>query len=530
MDTRALGHLYTDCLVIGTGVAGMRVALEAARGGKVILLAKDDLLDSNTYFAQGGIAAVLEQSDSIEQHIQDTLQIGGELCDREIVKMVISRGPEQIDQLQCWSTPLDMSDDGQIVAGKEGGHSRARIAHALGDATGKAIVHAMAEPIRKDPNIKLFEHCFCIDLLTDHGCCCGVICYHPRHGLQCFWARQIVLASGGAGRLYRETTNPVGATADGLAMAYRAGAVLRDVEFFQFHPTTLYIAGATRALITEAIRGEGGVLIDRTGKRFMTDYHEMADLAPRDVVSRAIYEQMAKTRSTHVFLDVRHLGKEFIARRFPNIYDLCQAFGIDVESDPIAVRPSGHYMIGGVKTDLNGRTNIENLYCCGEAASTGLHGSNRLGSNSLLEGMVFGQICGQNIAEYLENTPNEIQRQNIISDIPRSGRTELDIADVTSSLRSIMTRNVGVQRRADRLGETIEIIDFWQRYVMDKVFNDPDGWQCQNMLTVSRLIAQSALERKESRGVHYRTDFVERDDVHFRRHIEIGPFEAAPTL
>ena len=424
---------------------------------------------------------------------------------------------------------MDMAG-GKIVAGREGGHSRARIAHALGDATGKAIVHAMAEPVRKEGNIKLFEHCYCIDLLTHDGRCCGVICYHPRHGLQCIWARQIVLASGGAGRLYRETTNPVGATADGLAMAYRAGAVLRDVEFVQFHPTTLYVAGATRALITEAIRGEGGVLIDRMGKRFMPDYHEMADLAPRDVVSRAIYEQMAKTKSTHVFLDVRHLGREFVAQRFPTIYELCQAFGIDVENDAIPVRPSGHYMIGGVKTDIDGRTNLTNLYCCGEAASTGLHGSNRLASNSLLEGMVFGQICGQNIAEHLKSTPNEIQRRKIISDIPRSDRTELDIADVASSLRSVMTRNVGVERRADRLAETIEIVDFWQRYVMDKVFDDPDGWQCQNMLTVSRLIVQSALERTESRGVHYRTDFVERDDTRFRRHIEIGPSGAAPAL
>jgi L-aspartate oxidase len=518
MDTRSLGHLYTDCLVIGGGVAGMVAALRAAQVGKVILLVKDGLEDSNTFYAQGGIAAVVGAEDSFDSHADDTLAAGCGLCDEAVVRLVVSRGPEHIEQLRNWKMPFDR-DQGRYRAGREGGHSHSRVLHAHGDATGRGLVETLAEQIKTHPNIRVFSRCFAIDLITQDETCFGVVCAHPRHRLQCIWSRRTVLASGGAGRLYRETTNPSVATGDGLAMAYRAGAVLRDLEFIQFHPTTLYVAGATRVLVTEAIRGEGGLLLDRYHYRFMPDYSEMAELSPRDVVSRAIYEQMEKTAFSHVYLDVRHI-KDF-EQRFPTIARICQDFDIDVAKDLIPVRPSAHYMIGGVKTNMDGRTSIEHLYCCGEAASTGLHGANRLASNSLLEGMVFGHICGERIAEELSHHDPVMNFRVIVSEIEDSQRVPLDVADVTNALRALMTRRVGAARSGETLEESIATIAFWQRYVMDKVFDTPDGWQLQNMLTVSSLIAQSALARNESRGTHYRMDYPQIDDARFGQHIDI---------
>jgi L-aspartate oxidase len=520
-DTRSLGHLYTDTLVIGAGVAGLRAAISASQAGQVLVLVKAHCSDSNTYHAQGGIAAAYDPNDSVAAHIEDTLKTGCGLCNREVVELIIHDSAQQIRQLQQWSMPFD-TRDGKLIAGREGGHSFSRVYHAMGDATGKAVFLTLIDQVKKHKNIKLFESCFVVDLLTDGQECLGVVCYHPKHGWQCIWARKTILASGGAGQLYRETTNPASATADGLAMAYRAGATLTDMEFMQFHPTTLYIAGASRTLVTEAIRGEGAYLVDRKGNRFMSEYHEMAELAPRDVVSCAIYDHMAKTNATNVFLDIRHLGSKWLAERFPTINELCKSFDIDVDTDLIPVRPSAHYMVGGVKTDIQGRTGINNLFCCGEAAATGLHGSNRLASNSLLEGLVFGQICGENAAQEITGGNGEIKHRHLISEIPESQRTRLDVVDVTNSLRAVMWRNVGVERQGDRLEETIEIIDFWRRYVMDKVLDTPDGWQCQNMLTVCRWMATSALQRKESRGVHYRKDFPNTDDEHFARHLDIN--------
>lgn len=498
----------------------MRAALAAAETAGVIILSKGHVSDSNTYYAQGGIAAAVGEDDSIAAHRADTVKTGCGLCDEEVVDLVVSGAPDAVKQLQSWSMPLDM-EDGRIATGREGGHGHARIIHALGDATGKAMALCLLEQVKQHDNIKIFEECFAIDLLTEAGRCLGVLCYHRQHGLQCIWARRTILASGGAGQLYRETSNPAGATADGLAMAYRAGAVLEDLEFMQFHPTTLYIAGAERKLITEALRGEGGYLVDRRGERFMSRYHEMAELAPRDVVSRAIYTEMSRGQTTNVFLDVRHLGGKWLAQRFPTISELCKSFDIDVATDLIPVRPSAHYHIGGVKSDINGRSSIKHLYCCGEVAATGLHGANRLASNSLLEGLIFGEICGRAVAQEVADNHGQVDRHTIDYEVAKSLRTRLDLPDVTNSLRAVMWRNVGLERVGDRLTETIEIIDFWRRYVMDKVFDDPVGWQCQNMLTVSWLMAESARQREESRGVHFRRDFPQRDDEHFTRHIQV---------
>lgn len=521
IDSATTHQLFTDCLVIGAGIAGLRAAIEAAEQHSVIMVCKDSLQESNTWKAQGGIAAVLNEADTFESHITDTLHTGCGLCSEEIVKLVIHQGPELIRQLIQWGAKFDLID-GHIATTIEGGHTNARIAHAHGDETGRVIAETLIKKVRENPNITIIENFYAIDLITnDENRCLGIIGSDNR-GLQIIWAAGTILSTGGAGLLYRETTNTDIATADGIAMAYRAGAVVQDLEFMQFHPTTLYIAGASRALITEALRGEGAILLDSSGSAFMKEYHEAAELAPRDIVSRAILSQMLKTKSTHVYLDARHLKKENFAKRFPTISELCESFDIDVSRDLIPVRPSAHYMIGGVKTDAAAKTNLANLYACGEAASTGLHGANRLGSNSLPEGLVFGKIAGQSVCEDIKAGASNNKRPLIRYHIPHSDRSRLDTADVRNSLRSLMWRNVGIIRRAQPLTEAQEIIKFWQRYVMDKVFDGPPGWECQNMLTVCLLMASAAEMRRESRGVHFRNDFPDTDDEHFKRHIEVS--------
>ncbi|MFZ2146757.1 MAG: L-aspartate oxidase [Sedimentisphaerales bacterium] len=521
IDSISTHQLFTDCLVIGAGIAGFRAAIEAAEHCNVIIVCKDTVKNSNTAKAQGGIASVLNKADTFESHIVDTLNTGCGICDNAIVDLVVRQGPELIEQLLRWGAEFDLID-GHIATTLEGGHSCPRVAHAHGDETGRVIAEALIKKVNQSANIRILENFYAIDLLTnDDKKCIGIVGYDNRRGLEIIWAANTILATGGAGRLYRETTNPQVATGDGIAMAYRAGAVLQDLEFVQFHPTTLYIAGATRALITETLRGEGAVLLDNKGRRFMKEYHEAAELAPRDIVSRAILAQMRKTESTHVFLDVRHFDKAYFAKRFPQINELLESFDIDIGHDLIPVRPSAHYMIGGVKTDSFAKTSIENLYACGEVASTGLHGANRLGSNSLLEGLAFGKKAGIVASQSTNADTAHFKHPSIKYQIHPSDRTRLDAADVRNSLRALMWRNVGITRRAQLLAESQEIIRFWQRYVMDKIFDSPEGWECQNMLTVCLLMACSAQMRQESRGVHFRSDFPDTDDEHFKKHIEI---------
>jgi L-aspartate oxidase len=521
IDSISTNQLFADCVVIGAGLAGLRAALEAADHRNIVVVCKGTLEESNTWKAQGGIASVLNADDTFADHVADTLKTGCGLSDEAVVRQVVEQGPKLIKQLCQWGTPFDLVD-GKIDATLEGGHSHARILHAHGDETGRAIAETLIQQVKNAPNIKVIEHFYTIDLLTDdNNRCVGVVGRDQQHGLQILWAANTILASGGVGQLYRETTNPSGATGDGIAMAYRAGAVLRDMELVQFHPTTLYVAGASRALVTETLRGEGAILLDTNGHRFMPEYDEAAELAPRDVVSRAILAQMRKTESTHVFLDVRHIDKEFFTNRFPLISDLCESFDIDVSHDLIPVRPSAHYMIGGVETDASARTTIANLYACGEIASTGLHGANRLGSNSLLEGLVFGRIAGQAVAASPAVDVASLKHPLIKYEIPHSDRSRLDAADVRNSLRALMWRNVGITRKARPLAEAQEIIQFWHRYVMDKIFDSPVGWECQNMLTVALLISHTADLRQESRGVHFRMDHPETDETNFHCHLEV---------
>jgi len=521
IDSISTSQLFADCVIVGAGIAGLRAALEAAGHRNVVVVCKGSLEDSNTWKAQGGIASVLRPDDSFEAHVADTLRTGCGLCETQTVEQVVRQGPELVRQLQDWGAGFDRVN-GAIDTTLEGGHSHARVIHAHGDETGRAIAETLISQVKSRPSIRVIENFFTIDLLTDQDHrCVGIIGRCKNRGLQIIWAASTILATGGDGQLYRETTNPPVATADGLAMAYRAGAVLRDLEFVQFHPTTLYVAGASRALITETLRGEGAHLLDVKGRRFMKEYHESGELAPRDVVSRAILAQMRKTESTHVYLDVRHLDKEYFAKRFPLISDLCESFDIDVSHDLIPVRPSAHYMIGGVKTDALARTNIENLYACGEVASTGLHGANRLGSNSLLEGLVFGKLAGQAVIQRKPMDVASLKHPVIQYEVPQSDRSRLDTADVRNSLRSLMWRNVGITRKAQMLAEAQEIIRFWHRYVMDKIFDTPEGWECQNMLTAALLMAHAAGLRDESRGVHYRLDHPQTDDQKFQKHFEV---------
>ncbi|MFA9477189.1 L-aspartate oxidase [Phycisphaerales bacterium AB-hyl4] len=527
-----LPQIFTDVLVIGTGVAGMRAALSAAGepsdgkpaddGPEVIIVGKGPLQKSSTYWAQGGIAAVLDADDSIDEHVSDTLVAGAGLCDAAVVRSVVEAGPRCVNELIDWGMPFDRSDDA-LAFGREGGHSRFRVLHSDGDATGKALALTLAAQTRAQPRIRHFEECFVLDLITteshDGGAgptqCLGVITHHPRYGLQVIWAQATILASGGCGQVFRESTNPGVATGDGLAMASRAGAELMDLPFMQFHPTTLYVAGASRSLITEAVRGEGAHLIDRHGQRFMFDYDERGELAPRDIVSRAILQQMGKTGHTHVYLDVRHLGRERFGQRFPGIAKLLEKFDIDPGTTPVPVHPSAHYMIGGVRTDAVGRTSIPGLYAAGEVACTGLHGANRLASNSLLEGLVFGALAGRDARAQLVG--NGRSPHKIVADIRPSDRSELDLADVRSSLRSVMWRHVGIEREGERLAEVSEMFEFWARYTMDKIFDDRAGWEVQNMLTVGALMTRAARWREESRGTHFRVDHPEPKEA-FRVH------------
>lgn len=522
IDSISTNQLFTDCVVIGAGIGGLRAAIEAAAHRTVIVVCKGAIENSNTFKAQGGIASVLDKADTFESHIYDTLNTGCGIGDEDVVELVVRQGPELVEQLLQWGARFDLSES-HIATTLEGGHSHPRVAHAHGDETGRVIAETLIRKVRQESNIRVLENFYTIDLLTnEENRCLGIIGCDRERGPQIIWAANTILATGGAGRLYRETTNPEGATADGIAMAYRAGAVLRDLEFVQFHPTTLYVAGATRALITETLRGEGAVLVDNQGRRFMKDYHEAAELAPRDIVSRAILAQMRKTEATHVYLDVRHFDKAYFAKRFPWINELLESFDIDIRHDLIPVRPSAHYMIGGVKTDRAGGTSIANLYACGEVASTGLHGANRLGSNSLLEGLVFGKTAGQAVSQGKRVTAAHLKHPLIKYKIPPSNRTLLDADDVRNSLRALMWRNVGITRTDRPLAEAQEIIRFWQRYVMDKIFDSPEGWECQNMLTACLLMAQSAQKRQESRGVHFRRDFPDTDDENFRKHIEVA--------
>lgn len=521
-----LPQIFCDTLVIGSGVAGLRAAVEAARHGEVILLCKDEPQLSNTAWAQGGIAAVTDAADTSASHIHDTLIAGAGMCEESIVRLVVEQGPARIKELLDWGIRFDRDLGGKLKLGLEGGHSVHRILHADGDATGRELFRCLWEKATGTQGVRTFTKCFCLDLVTPTdqpgAPVMGAVTHHPKYGLQMIWAKATILASGGAGVVYRETTNPRTATGDGIAAAYRAGATIADMAFVQFHPTCLYLAGAPRSLITEAVRGAGGHLVDEAGNRFMLDVHRQAELAPRDVVTKGIVQHLVKTGGSRVYLDARHIAD--FAKQFPGIALMLKKYDLDATRDRIPVHPGQHYTIGGVLTDECGRSSVPGLYAVGEAACSGLHGANRLASNSLLEGLVMGQIAGNAARERSDNALAAMRNGTmpdgweapirqapvpIVSDIRPSDSGELDLEDVERSLRSAMWKNVGIERNAAKLAGAADMIAFWGRYTLDKIFDEPRGWQIQNMLLVARLIARSALAREESRGCHWRSDFAE---------------------
>jgi L-aspartate oxidase len=515
---KRIPHHFCDVLIIGGGIAGLRAAMQVDPRLSILVITKDTMEQSNSAYAQGGIASVIDPDDNFASHVEDTLIAGANLCDREVVEMVVSEAPQHIRQLIEWGTNFDR-EQGELQLGREGGHSHRRIVHALGDATGFEIMRAIIQRVRNQQDAQVWSNTFTIDLLTYEGQCRGALVWHAQHGRTFIWAKETILCTGGAGQIFRETTNPEVATGDGHALAYRAGAELRDMEFMQFHPTVLYIAGGSRSLITEAMRGEGAQLIDATGRRFMPDYDERAELAPRDVVSQAIVEQMEKTRQPSVFLDMSHLDPDRVRKRFPGITKTCAEFGIDIATDPIPVRPGAHYMIGGVTVDHQGQTTVPGLWAAGEVTSSGLHGANRLASNSLLEGLVYGAHAGAGAAASALAKPDSFNAIPLENTQVGPHTEPLDLADIRNSLKSLMWRAAGVRRSGPQLADAARTIRRWCGYVLARQLNDPHGWELQNMLTVASLMVEGALAREESRGVHLRMDFPKTDDEHWRRHL-----------
>ncbi len=511
-EPKRVPHLFADVLVIGGGIAGTRAALAIDPSLRTIVVTKDRLQQSNSAYAQGGIAGVLDPLDDFASHVADTVAAGKGMCDEAVVEFVVREAPARIRELIRYGAEFDRVQ-GELALTLEGGHSHPRVAHALGDATGQEVMRAMHRTAVESGHIDIWEQTFTIDLLTRDGVCCGALVWNPNHGRTFVWAKQTILCTGGAGAIYRETTNPQIATADGHALAFRAGCEVRDMEFMQFHPTVLYIAGSSRHLITEAVRGEGAQLVDSTGYRFMGDYSEAMELAPRDVVSQAITLQMAKTAHPCVYLDLTPIGADKVRRRFPHIGKVCADFGLDITRDRVPVRPGAHYMVGGVTTDTDGRTSLPGLWAAGEVTSTGLHGANRLASNSLLEGVVFGLRCGQHASSAALDMADSFTAPPLIS-LPGLHAEQdggLDLADMRNSLRSLMWRSVGISRNERDMTAARQQLDFWANYVCRRDLPNPEGWELQNMMLVGRVMTAAALARKESRGVHFRSDYPDAD-------------------
>lgn len=517
--------IQTDCVVVGAGIAGLYTALQMSQHAEVILLSKKSLIDSNTRWAQGGIAAVLSEVDTPELHMQDTLMAGAGLCNVQAVDVLVHEGPKEVKNLIHFGVMFD-EENGQIALTMEGAHSRKRILHAKGDATGLEIVRGLSELVKQSNRITVLEEHFVAEIITNENQCKGIIALDPHQKEILIQAKATVLASGGAGQLYRYTTNPDIATGDGLALAYRAGAKIQDMEFIQFHPTVLFYPGAPRFLISEAVRGEGAILRNTHGEPFMHTYHPLADLAPRDVVSRAIVNEMNKSGNQYVYLDFTHEAEEKIKIRFPTIYRTCLEFGLNLVKDWIPVAPAAHYVMGGVKTNLFGETNISGLYACGEVACTGLHGANRLASNSLSEAIVFGtrivehicfhrlsmRLCMEDIWQWLDHIHSTPMGN--LGIIPYQSLIELRL-----TLQKKMLHLAGLTRSEHSLSEMREYIETCLHESKKVTWQTREEMEYVNLLTCSLLVVTAALIRKESRGGHFRSDFPEVNNEEWLKHI-----------
>ena len=513
--------VHRDFLVIGSGIAGLRAALTLAAAGRVLILTKADPWESNTGYAQGGIAVALGDDDSPSRHAADTVLAGDGLCDEAAVRVLVQDGPRDVRELIAWGTRFDLDEDGRPALGREAAHSVRRILHA-GDATGREIGRALWTRVTRTSAIEVLRGCLVTGLVMDGACCAGARFVTPDGREETALAGATLLATGGAGRIFRETTNPEVATGDGVAIAYLAGARVADLEFVQFHPTALKLAGAPRFLISEALRGEGARLVNTHGEPFMAGYDPAGDLAPRDIVARGIAREAERTGGP-VFLTLAHLDPAYVRARFPTITRTCAGVGLDLARDPIPVGPAAHYLMGGVDTDTAGRTSIPGLFAAGETACTGVHGANRLASNSLLEGLVFGARAG----EAMQAPPRagdlraglSVASTDAAPD-PAAGATPpLD----EDGVRDLMWRAVGLFR--DRPGLTAAVarldaaFEVFRQELADGRIGGREAWRWGSVVTVGRLIARAALRREESRGGHFRTDFPARDDLHWKVHV-----------
>ena len=503
----SLQVLSTDFLILGAGVAGLRAAIELSRHGQVIMVAKGGPQDNNSFYAQGGVAVALSEEDDVVLHFTDTLKAGHQLCSRPATKVLVEEGPSRIHELIEWGAKFDMVD-GKLAFTREGAHSRHRVLRAGGDATGSEMVRALSVKAQTLKNLTWMGNHFAVELGIQDGRCWGASILDELNGtLKVIRAPATILVTGGAGQVYARTTNPPNATGDGIAMAFRAGAVLEDMEFVQFHPTALYLPSSPPFLLSEALRGEGGILRNNRCERFMKLYHRSLELAPRDIVSRAIWTEMQRTKTRHVYLDVTHLGATFLKERFPTIYATCLRYDIDITEEWIPVSPSAHYFMGGVKTDLHGASTLPGLFAAGEVACSGVHGANRLASNSLLEGLVFGYRAAQAASGCLTTDffPHLAE-----DSLPRKpgGRAipTQDVEKIRNSLRRLIWSKVGLVRTGDSLQKAVDQIEQWSHKLSAAPFNRP-GLETRNMVQVGQCIAESALWRANSVGAHYREDF-----------------------
>jgi L-aspartate oxidase len=510
-----------DFLVIGSGVAGLRAALELSRTGRVLVLTKGHPLQSSSIHAQGGVAVAMSEEDDVAIHLTDTLKAGHGLCRKEAVRVLVEEGPERIQELIDWGAKFDKTG-GKFAFAREAAHSRSRILRARGDATGNEMVRVLVAEVMRQKRIQRLDYHFTVDLIVEAGRCCGARVLDEHAGRQFILpARAVVLTTGGAGQVYARTTNPPNATGDGIAMALRAGAVLQDMEFVQFHPTALYLPSSPPFLLSEAMRGEGAQLRNNKGELFMQRYHPMGALAPRDIVSRAIWAEMAATKARHVYLDVTHLGAEFIKRRFPTIYATCLRYDIDITEEWIPVSPSAHYMMGGVWTDLNGATTVPGLFAAGEVACSGVHGANRLASNSLLEGLVFGVRAAMAAAAYAERHKVPSLTAHMAALKTEHFGSIDDAEKLRSSLRRMMWGQVGVIRSGESLIRACAQLSRWAQ-MMAQPFSNRAALEVKNMVQVAQCIAEAALWRENSIGAHYRADFPQAKRPGWQQHSRLS--------